>query len=232
MTDPLLDDVKALLDKDFGDDRILKQICRACENNEVISNYERNYVRKLAEKHLGKKPEFTQTSHIEEKQQVPDVVLPEIKPIQQTQSLQTESPRISYTKPKNKKIIFGIGSFALVLVIAAVISFSGITDGTTKIDTTPNNVSISLSVQTDLKSYNKKDLISISGTSDTTGNVNLTIENQNNELVWAEQVSLKNNGQFSTLAIAGGPGWENSGTYTVKVDNGKETISSTFSFTS
>jgi len=26
MTDPLLDDVKALLDKDFGDDRILKQI--------------------------------------------------------------------------------------------------------------------------------------------------------------------------------------------------------------
>ncbi|MFB5620211.1 MAG: hypothetical protein ACE5RC_03670, partial [Nitrosopumilus sp.] len=103
---------------------------------------------------------------------------------------------------------------------------------TTKIDTTTNNVPISLSVQTDLKSYNKKDLISISGTSDTTGNVNLTIENQNNELVWAEQVSLKNNGQFSTLAIAGGPGWENSGTYTVKVDNGKETISSTFSFTS
>ncbi|HEY5736021.1 MAG TPA: hypothetical protein VIS47_05615 [Nitrosopumilus sp.] len=230
MTDPLLDDVKALLDKDFGDDRILKQICRACENNEVISNYERNYVRKLAEKHLGKKPEFTQTSHIEEKS--PDVVLPEIKPIQQTQSLQTESPRISYTKPKNKKIIFGIGSFTLVLVIAAVISFSGITDGATKIDTATNPVTITLSVQTDLKSYNKKDLISISGTSDTTGSVNLTIENQNNELVWAEQISLKNNGQFSTLAIAGGPGWENSGTYTVKVDNGKETISSTFSFTS
>jgi len=54
MTDPLLDDVKDLLDKDFGDDRILKQIYRACKNNEVISNYERNYVRKLAEKHLGK----------------------------------------------------------------------------------------------------------------------------------------------------------------------------------
>ncbi len=84
MTDPLLDDVKALLDKDFGDDRILKQICRACENNEVISNYERNYVRKLAEKHLGKKPEFTQTPHVEEKH-VADVVMPEIKPTQQTQ---------------------------------------------------------------------------------------------------------------------------------------------------
>ena len=56
MEDSLLDDVKALLDKDFGDDRILKQILRACENNEVISNFERNYVKKLAEKHLGRKP--------------------------------------------------------------------------------------------------------------------------------------------------------------------------------
>jgi len=43
---------------------------------------------------------------------------------------------------------------------------------------------------------------------------------------------LKSDGQFSTLAIAGGSGWENSGTYTNKVDNGKETKSDTFSFTS
>lgn len=229
MADPLLDDVKDLLDKDFGDDRILKQIYRACENNEVISNYERNYVRKLAEKHLGKKPEFIQKPHAEEKH-VPDFTLSEIKPPQQTQSLQT-IPKISHSKPKNKKIIFGIGSFALVVVIAVTIAFSGIADVTPKIDTTTNNVPISLSVQTDLKSYNKKDLISISGVSDTTGNVNLTIENQNNELVWVEQVSLKSNGQFSTLAIAGGSGWENSGTYTIKVDNGKEIISNTFLFT-
>ncbi len=232
MTDPLLDDVKALLDKDFGDDRILKQICRACENNEVISNYERNYVRKLAEKYLGKKPLFTQSPPVEEKHVVPDVILPEIKPTSQTQSFQTEAPQISYSKPKNKKIIFGIGSFALVVIVAAAISFNGISDGNFITDTTTNGVPISLSIQTDLKSYNNKDLISISGVSDTTGNVNLSIENQNNELVWAEQVSLKSNGHFSTLAIAGGPGWENSGTYTVKVDNGKETKSYTFSFTS
>jgi len=206
MIDLLLDDVKALLDKDFGDDRILKQICRACENNEVISNYERNYVRKLAEKHLGKKPSFTQSPPVEEKHVVPDVVIPEIKSTQ-TQSFQTEVPQISYSKPKNKKIIFGIGSFALVVIIATAISFSGISDGNFITDTTTNGVPISLSVQTDLKSYNNKDLISISGVSDTTGNVNLSIKNQNNELVWAEQVSLKSNGQFSTLAIAGGPGW-------------------------
>lgn len=227
MVNPLLDDVKSLLDKDFGDDRILKQICRACENNEVISNYERNYVRKLAEKHLGKKPEFTQTPHVEEKPIVLDVP---ISQIQQPQSLLTEVPRISYSKSKNKKIMFGIGGLALVIIIAAA-SFSGFTTGITNIGTSSNDIQISLSIQTDLESYNKKDLISINGVSDSIGSVNLSIENQNNKLVWTEQISLKNGGQFSTLAIAGGDGWEKSGTYTIKVDNGKETKSDTFSFT-
>jgi len=226
MADPLLDDVKSLLDKDFGDDRILKQICRACENNEVISNYERNYVRKLAEKHLGKRPEFAHNTRVEEKPTVHDVPVPQIR---QTQSLLTEVPRISYSKSKSKKIMLGIGGLALVIIIAAS-SFSGLTTGTGKIDTS-SNTPISLSIQTDLKSYHKKDLISISGVSDSMGSVNLSIKNQNNELVWAEQISLKDDGQFSTLAIAGGAGWEKSGTYTIKVDNGKETKSDTFSFT-
>ena len=228
MTDPLLDDVKSLLDKDFGDDRILKQICRACENNEVISNYERNYVRKLAEKHLGKRPEFTQTPHVEEKPIIIDIPIPQI---QQPQSLLTEVPRISYSKSKNKKIMFGIGGLALVIIIAVAVSFSGLTTGITKIDISSSDIPISLSIQTDLESYDKKDLISISGVSDSIGDVNLSIKNQNNKLVWTEQISLKNNGQFSTLAIAGGDGWEKSGTYTIKVDNGKETKSDTFSFT-
>lgn len=227
MANPLLDDVKSLLDKDFGDDRILKQICRACENNEVISNYERNYVRKLAEKHLGKKPEFTQTPHVEEKPIIIDIP---ISQIQQPQSLLTEVPRISYSKSKNKKIMFGIGGLALVIIIAAV-SFSGFTTGITNIGTSSSDIQITLSIQTDLESYDKKDLISISGVSDSIGTVNLSIENQNNKLVWTEQISLKNGGQFSTLAIAGGDGWEKSGTYTIKVDNGKETKSDTFLFT-
>jgi len=230
MTDPLLDDVKVLLDKDFGHDRILKQICRACENNEVISNYERNYVRQLAEKHLGKKPEFTPIPSVADKPSIPDIQIPEIQPIQQTQSFQTEVPRISYSKSKNKKIMFGIGGLALVIIIAAAVSFNGLPTGTT-INTPSNNTPTSLSIQTDLESYNKKDLISISGVSTSTGTVNLSIKNQNNELVWAEQISLKSDGRFSTLSIAGGSGWEKSGTYTITADDGKEIKSNTFSFT-
>ena len=232
MNDSLLDDVKALLDKDFGDDRILKQICRACENNEVISNYERNYVRKLAEKHLGRRPEIVQTqTSVEEKPVIPDVVIPETPSVQKTQIFQPEPPRISSSNSKNSKIMLGIGGIALVIIIAVAASFSGISDvNPTKVQI-PTNISDGLSIQTDLSSYDKKDIISISGTSDTSGTVNLSIENKNNELVWAEQVSLKSDGRYSTLAIAGGPGWESSGTYTINIDNGIETKSNTFSFT-
>ncbi len=226
MNDSLLDDVKALLDKDFGDDRILKQICRECENDEVISNYERNYVKKLAEKHLGRRPEIVQTpTPDEEKPIIPDVVIPEPPTIQNIQTLQPP-PRISSSNSKNSKLMLGIGGVALVIIIAVAASFSGVSD----VPST-NTISDILSIQTDLSSYDKKDIISISGVSDTTGIVNLSIENKNNELVWAEQVSLKSDGRYSTLAIAGGPGWESSGTYTINIDNGIETKSNTFSFT-
>lgn len=226
MTDQLLDDVKALLEKDFGDDRILKQIHRACENNEVISNFERNYVKKLAEKHLGRKPETPSV----EKPAVPDVVLPETPSVQKTQTIQSLQPKTTSASSKNSKLMLGIGGIALVAIIAAAVYFGGI------YDTAPNVVApitpmASLTIQTDFSSYNSKDIISISGVSDTSGSVNLSIENQDGELVWSEQLSLKSNGQYSTLAIAGGSGWENSGTYTIKVDNGAETKSSTFSFT-
>ena len=234
MTDDLLDDVKALLEKDFGDDRILKQIHRACENNEVISNFERNYVRKLAEKHLGRKPE---TPAPVEKPVVPDVVIPESATVQQKPSIQTqtirrESPRVSSGSSKNSKVMIGVGVAALAVIIAVAASFSGISNVTPDAVKNPTDtVTESLMIQTDFSSYNNKDIISINGISDTSGSVNLSIENQKGELVWAEQLSLKSDGRYSTLAIAGGLGWENSGTYTIKVDNGAETKSSTFSFT-
>ena len=226
MTDSLLDDVNVLLDKDIGDDKILKQIWRACENNEVISNYERNYVRKLAEKHLGRRPKVVQTKILVDKKPTdPDVIIPETPSVQKIQTFQPPA-RIISSNLKNSKLMLGIGGVALVIIIAVVASFNGLSDVTPT-----NSIPDTLSIQTDLSSYDKKDIISISGMSDTSGIVNLSIENKNNELVWAEQVSLKNDGRYSTLAIAGGTGWESSGTYTINIDNGVETRSISFSFT-
>jgi len=223
----LLDDVNSLLDGDFGDDRILKQIARACKNNEVISNYERNYVQKLAEQYLGKKPENVPI----EKPETPlilDVVIPKIEPSTSSQILESQTSRNSNSK--KLKLFLGFAGIGLVAIIAAVLLVSSNTDSISSDSLPP--IKIELSVQSDLSSYSQADLISINGVSVNSKIVNLSITNPNNELVWAEQVSVKNNGKYSTLAIAGGSGWENSGSYKIKVDNGSEIKSIFFSFTS
>ncbi|HIE47203.1 MAG TPA: hypothetical protein EYP96_05640 [Nitrosopumilus sp.] len=237
MNDSLFDDVTSLLDGDFGDDRILKQIARACKNNEVISNYERNYVQKLAEQYLGKIPE-TQPS--KKPENIPpiihDVVMPKIESSIQTQTFQSPSSRSSNSSSKNSKLTLGVGGVILITIIAAAILFSNNTDSFSNntdsfLSNPTSDIKVQLSVQTDLSSYAQKDIISINGVS-TMEVVNLSIENQNNDLVWAEQISVKSNGMYSTLAIAGGSGWETSGTYTLKVNNGSETKLIQFSFIS
>ena len=228
MSDPLFDDVKELLEKEKGDERILKQILRACENNEVISNYERNYVRKLAEKHLGRKPVFEKKPE-DEKPSTPDVAIPKPVEIPKPQILQTQS---TATKPKSSKMIFGIAAAVIITVIVigvaayqfSDISISDVTKPVTPVEQAP------FTIDTDSKSYQKKDLISISGMSKTSNSVTLTIENQDGTLVWSEQVKTKSDGKFSTLAIAAGDGWDKSGTFTLKAENDSGIISKSFSF--
>ena len=225
MSDMLLDDVNSLLDGDFGDDRILKQIARACKNNEVISNYERNYVQKLAEQNLGKKPLTTKKPETITPE-IPKIEIPKPEPLVTTQLSQPSNN----SKTKNSKLFLGFGGIAVVIIIAAAFLLSN------NIDSSQSNIvseiKIELSVQTDLSSYAKSDLISINGISQNSNIVNLSILNQNNDLVWAEQVSVKSDGGYSTLAIADGEGWENSGTYNIKVEDGTEIKSIKFTFTS
>jgi len=228
MTDMLLDDVNSLLDGDFGDDRILKQIARACKNNEAISNYERNYVQKLAEQYLGRKPEITNVTIPDDSMN--DDSMPKIESSIPSQIFESQSSSSSNFNLKNSKLFLGFGGVALIIIIAAAILLSNNTDSFSSNPESPLNVT--LSVNTDLNSYTRTDLISINGVSNNTKIVNLSIINQNNELVWAEQVSVKNDGQYSTLAIADGSGWEISGTYTLKVENGSEIKSITFLFNS
>ena len=221
----LLDDVNSLLDGDFGDDRILKQIARACKNNEVISNYERNYVQKLAEQHLGKKP-LSNKKPETITPEIPKIEIPKPEPLVTTQLSQPTNN----LKSKNSKLFLGFGGIAVVIIIAAAFLLSN------NIDSSQSNIvseiKIELSVQTDLSSYAKSDLISINGVSQNSNIVNLSILNQNNNLIWAEQVSVKSDGGYSTLAIADGEGWENSGTYNIKVEDGTEIKSIKFTFTS
>jgi len=227
MPDTILDDVKELLDKEKGDKRILEQIQRAAENNEVISNYERNYVRKLAEKHLGRKS-------VEEIPSAPDVVIEPKQTVPKVEIIPRQEP-VSYktSKPKNTKLIMGIGGAILAVIIIAAVSLSGIPTSTTT-ELTPSETIPSetiLSVQMDLSSYNKGDIISISGKTDPSlgPTVNLSIKNEQDQEVWLESVKIKPDGRYSTLTIAGGDGWQ-SGTFTITASHGSELVSHNFSF--
>ena len=230
MSDPLFDDVKELLDKEKGDERILKQILRACENNEVISNYERNYVRKLAEKHLGRKPLVEDKSSIP-KPIVPDVVIP-TRPSIQSQIIQKKPLQIK--KSKNSKMYVGIGGAALAIIVIAIVASSDLTGTlsmTSDVEKSDTDAKITgILLETDSSSYQKKDIISISGKSTIVGTINLSIENQDGNLVWSEQLKTKSDGRFSTLVIAAGNGWEKSGTFTLKAENDSEIQTKNFSF--
>ena len=229
MTDPLIDDVQDLLDKEKGDERILKQIFRACENNEVISNYERNYVRNLAEKYLGRAPSVEEKP-VEEKPVIPDVSFSNISIKQKIETPQITYPQTVKLKSKNTKMLLGIGGVIFAIMIIIGVSLSGVSYVKFDGSQIPMDSSSALSIQTDLSAYQKGDIISISGTSNASGKINLSIENQDGQLVWSEQISVKSDGRFSTLAIAGGSGWDKSGTFTIKVENNLETKSKTFSF--
>lgn len=226
MTDSLIDDVEALLNGEFGDDRILKQIHRACQNNEVISNFERNYVKNLAEKHLGRKPKIQPQAKPQQTTTPTPPIVNEIPPTpQKLQSIQTTT-RVTKRNSNSSRILIGIGGVALIAIIAIATSMSSPSD----ISPSESKSATALMIQTDFSSYNFKDIISINGKSNISGQVNLSIFNQNNDLVWAENLSTKSDGRYSTLAIAGGEGWNNSGTYTIEVDNGSQKQSTTFSF--
>ena len=69
----------------------------------------------------------------------------------------------------------------------------------------------------DQSTYQNADIISISGVSSSNAEpVELSIENTNGIKIWNEIINPKH-GEFSTLVIAGGGGWENGGVYTLKV---------------
>ena len=232
MVDTILDDVKELLKLEKGDPKILERIKRAAEQDEVISVYERGYVTNLVEKFLRpkydepvKEPEIKPES-IPEK---PKITIPDTK----FEKLSESKPIFeSKTSPKTTKIMFGIGAVALAIILVVGVSMSGLPDMSTPSSTTTTKPipTSGLVVDADASSYSLGDIISISGSSDASGDVTLSIINGANQIIWQEVISLKTDGTYSTLSIAGGPGWESAGEYTLKVTQGSVTEEINFDF--
>jgi len=92
----------------------------------------------------------------------------------------------------------------------------------------------SVSINIDNNSYKKSDIISIWGSvTDAPQNlVFITIKNSNQDVVWTEKLLVDEEGNFSTLVIAGMNGWLESGTYEILLESGIVIDSVTFFYDS
>jgi len=250
----IVEDVNELLKLKKGDSNRLNAIKEACESNEIISISDRKYIERLSSQHL--RPAVQKKSKTQDRPKFIPIEEPIVLTSEENIDLETnqiseiEKPQI-YEKPlisenskkgkisldinfnPNKKILLAIATIALAFILIGIVVIGN--DGiqlSNNSGSFQSNTLSDFSLQTDNSKYETSDIISISGkiSSSSTGTVRLFVENEKNKLVWAENVNLKNNGEFSTLLIAGGKGWENEGKYFLNIEHDDFTNKVSFDF--
>ena len=91
-----------------------------------------------------------------------------------------------------------------------------------------------MSINIDNSFYKKSDIISVWGLApDVSQNlVFITIKDPSGEIVWTEKILVDEEGNFSTLVIAGMNGWLTSGTYEILLESGEVIDIATFFYDS
>ncbi len=232
----ITDDVEVLLKLKKGDSERLNRIKNLCDNKKLISISDRKYVERLAsqylEKHEAKKTlsNNIQNHNIEEPQMQDDHKSEKIEKIEDFKNEFEETTNISDSPTSKKtssksfrlgsmKIGFSFASIILAIVVIAIVSYN--IDFTSFVENTSQPISSSnlippyIRLVTDEKSYQKADIISVSGETNPViqGKIRVTVENTQGKVIWAENIQVKDNGEFSTLLIGGGQGWEKNGQY-------------------
>ena len=202
-------DLDDLIRYRHGDVKKLREIRDTVRHDNFITTDDKNYVESLITKHLKNqsldKPSSTKQSNAKIKLQA--------KP---TTSLSSKSDSTSNFSSNKKIAMFGGVAAAIAIIVIAGFT---VTNQTTTMDSTPNTTG-PISVNVDQSTYQNADIISISGISSSNAKpVELSIEDINNVKIWQKIINTKQ-GEFSTLLIAGGGGWENDGVYTLIVEQG------------
>jgi hypothetical protein len=229
----ILEDINALLNLKKGDATRLNHIKQSCEANEIVSISDRKYIERLVTQYIRKpepvemktqqKPKMMpieepniSTLDFEEKTSENQLV----EKIQTPGSSKSEKTRSIPFELRNKtKILLGISAsiLAVILIVTVGIEYDVGNQVTEEFDIKKSITLPGFSLEIDEASYETTDIISISGkVSASSGIVRLSIQNENGKTVWEENLSIKKNGEFSTLLIGGGSGWENSGKYVLK----------------
>jgi len=200
-------DLDDLIRHHHGDVKKLREIRDTVRHDNFITSENKNYVESLITMHLKNQPLDKSVSRKQ-----PDTKIKlQPKPTLSSPDLKNN---FTFSFSSNKKLGI-LGGVAAAIAIIVIVGFTAIN---TPIDSiVSSTASNPLLVNIDQTTYQRADIISISGdTNSYTKSVELSIENTNGVKIWKETINPKNDGQFSTLIIAGGGGWENNGVYTLK----------------
>ena len=200
-------DLDDLIRHHHGDVKKLREIRDTIRHDNFITTEDKNYVESLITIHLKNQPLDKSLSRKQ-----PDTKIKlQPKPTLSSPDLKNN---FTFSFSSNKKLGI-LGGVAAAIAIIVIVGFTAIN---TPIDSTVSSTASNpLLVNIDQTTYQRADIISISGdTNSYTKSVELSIENTNGVKIWKEIINPKNDGQFSTLIIAGGGGWENNGVYTLK----------------
>ena len=200
-------DLDDLIRHHHGDVKKLREVRDTIRHDNFITTEDKNYVESLITMHLKNQPLDKSLSR---KQSDTKIKL-QPKPTLSSPDLKNN---FTFNFSSNKKLGI-LGGVAAAIAIIVIVGFTAIN---TPIDSVVSSTTSNpLLVNIDQTTYQRADIISISGdTNSYTKSVELSIENTNGVKIWKEVINPKNDGQFSTLIIAGGGGWENNGVYTLK----------------
>ena len=204
-------DLDDLIRHRHGDVKKLREIRNTIRHDNFITTVDKNYVETLIDTHLKGQPLDTSSSTHKSSAKI------RLETKQQLDSSDSQSnSSFSFSSNKRLGILAGV---AAAIAIIAIVGFTAINQTDTMNSTINSTTSNPLLINVDQATYKKADIISISGdTTTNTKSIKLSIEDTAGEKIWDETINPKNNGEFSTLVIAGGGGWENGGTYTLKAE--------------
>ena len=196
-------DLDDLIRHRHGDVKKLREIRDTIRHDNFVTTDNKNYVESLITMYLKNQPFAKPSSHQQSDTKI------KLQP-KSTPSGSDSKNNVAFSFSSNKKLGILAGVVAAIAIIVIV--------GFTAINQTSTTITEPLLVNVDQATYQRADIISISGNSKSvsTQSVELSIENANGKKIWNENINPKKDGQFSTLVIAGGNGWENDGVYILK----------------
>ena len=220
-------DIDDLIRLDRGDTKRLRNIRDVVKHDNFITSVDKKYVESLISAYL--RNQSLDGSEVNIKSRTVVELKDNVKPT----SRETTSSSSLFSGSNNKKLGI-LAGIAAAIAIVAVVGFSASTDQidiTTVSDIIPSSTP-QIIINVDGSSYKTADIISVSGSIKSTDgkSIELSIENTSGDKIWREYIDIKNNGQFSTLIIAAGFGWDGSGTYVLKAQHNELENKIKFSF--